>query len=121
MGSSSRPPGRERVRVRVRRMPWIDRRPAARIPRRVRAYDGRPATCTRSTMLHDPARHEPLQAIAWNEGRVRATIAHIVGGTVAAFTPERLWPPHPRDVDPGEAADAPVTNLYYGAAGVIWA
>lgn len=72
-------------------------------------------------MLHDPARHEPLQAIAWDEGRVRATITRIVDETVAAFTPEGLWPPHPRDVDPGESPDEPVTNLYYGAAGVIWA
>lgn len=74
-----------------------------------------------TSMLHDPARHEPLRAIAWDEARVRATIARIVDETVAAFTPDGLWPVHPRDVDPGEDPDAPVTNLYYGAAGVIWA
>jgi len=72
-------------------------------------------------MLHDPARHEALQAIAWDEGRVRATIARIVDATVAAATPEALWPVHPRDLEPGDDPDTPVTNLYWGAAGVIWA
>jgi len=72
-------------------------------------------------MLHDPARHEPLQSIAWDAARVRATIARIVDATVAAYSPEALWPVHPRDLEPGDDADAPVTNLYYGAAGVLWA
>jgi len=72
-------------------------------------------------MLHDPARHEPLNAIAWDEPRVRGTIARIVDDTVAAFTPDGLWPVHPRDLEPGDDPDAPATNLYYGAVGVIWA
>jgi hypothetical protein len=72
-------------------------------------------------MLHDPARHEPLQTIAWDEARVRATIARIVDETVTAFSPATLWPPHPRDLEPGDDPAAPATNLYYGAAGVIWA
>ena len=72
-------------------------------------------------MLHDPARHEPLNSIAWDESRVRATIARIVDETVAAFTPDGLWPVHPRDLEPGDDPDAPATNLYYGASGVIWA
>ena len=72
-------------------------------------------------MLHDPARHEPLQALAWDEARVSATIARIVDETVAAFTPDGLWPPHPRDLEPGDDPDMRATNLYWGAAGVIWA
>ena len=72
-------------------------------------------------MLHDPARHEPLKSIAWDESRVRATIERIVDETVAAFTPDGLWPVHPRDLEAGDDPDAPATNLYYGAAGVIWA
>jgi len=32
-------------------------------------------------MLHDPSRHEPLRTIAWDEARVRATIARIVDET----------------------------------------
>jgi lantibiotic modifying enzyme len=73
------------------------------------------------TMLHDPARHETLKSIAWDESRVRSTIARIVDETVAAFTPDGLWPVHPRDLEPGDDPDAPATNLYYGAAGIIWA
>ncbi len=72
-------------------------------------------------MLHDPSRHEALQPVAWDEARVRATIARIVDATVAAFSPAALWPVHPRDVDPGEDPHAPVPCLYYGAAGVAWA
>jgi Lanthionine synthetase C-like protein len=72
-------------------------------------------------MLHDPARHEPLRAIRWDEGRVRATIARIVDETVAAFSPATLWPPHPRDLGPGEDPQTPFANLYFGAGGVAWA
>ena len=74
-----------------------------------------------TAMLHDPARHERLRTIPWDEARVRATIARIVGETVAAFSPATLWPAHPRDLEPGDDPDAPATNLYYGAAGVMWA
>ena len=52
-------------------------------------------------MLFDPARHEPLQAIRWDEDRVRACIAKIVADAEARFTPQGWWPPHPRDLDPG--------------------
>ena len=72
-------------------------------------------------MLHDPARHEPLVDIAWDETRVRATIARIVDESVAAFSPETLWPVHPRDLDPGDDPAAPLPCLYFGAAGVAWA
>ena len=72
-------------------------------------------------MLHDPARHEVLRPIAWDEARVRATIARIVDETVAAFSPETLWPVHPRDLEAGDDPDAPVTHLYCGAIGVAWA
>ena len=72
-------------------------------------------------MLHDPARHEALVPMEWDAPRVRATIARIVDGTVAAFSPDTLWPPHPRDLDAGDDPDAPATCLYFGAAGVAWA
>ena len=72
-------------------------------------------------MLHDPGRHEPLVPVAWDEARVRATITRIVDETVAAFSPETLWPPHPRDLGPGDDPAVPFTNLYFGAAGVVWA
>jgi hypothetical protein len=72
-------------------------------------------------MLHDPARHEALQAITWDEARVRATIAHIVDASVAAFSPDTLWPPHPRDLNSTDDPGTPFTGLYFGAAGVMWA
>jgi hypothetical protein len=70
-------------------------------------------------LLHDPARHEPLLDIAWDEGRARDTIAQVVRRTEARFSPEVGWPMHPRDVDGGDGA--PAWPLYHGAAGVIWA
>lgn len=72
-------------------------------------------------MLYDPARHEPLQPISWDEDRVRALIQRIVSDTEQHFVPGRYWPPHPRDVDAGEDPAQISTTLYYGAAGVIWA
>lgn len=72
-------------------------------------------------MLFDPDRHEPLQPIAWDEARVRETIAHVVAETEAAFSPERYWPPHPRDFEPDDDPQQRSTTLYSGACGVIWA
>jgi hypothetical protein len=72
-------------------------------------------------MLHDPSRHEPLQAIAWDEQRVLSAIAHIVQTSRAAFDADRYWPPHPRDFEPGDDPTQRATCLYYGAAGVAWA
>ena len=72
-------------------------------------------------MLHDPARHEALAPIAWDESRVRATIARIADESVRAFSPDTLWPVHPRDLAAGEDPGAPATCLYFGAAGVAWA
>lgn len=70
-------------------------------------------------MFFDPARHEPLNAPAWDENEARNAIAHIVSDTEARFTPAGLWPVHPHD---GPAySPAPLTPLYYGAWGVAWA
>src|SRR5436190_12398139 len=72
-------------------------------------------------MLHDPDRHEALQAIAWDEQRAREAIQHIVADTVQRFSGEALWPLHPRDIEPGDDPTEPATSLYYGAAGAMWA
>lgn len=72
-------------------------------------------------MLFDPARHEPLQSIAWDADAARACIQHLVGDAESRFDPVQFWPAHPRD----RAADAPstggLTPLYHGACGAIWA
>lgn len=70
-------------------------------------------------MLYDPARHEPLHPIEWDEGIAAATIQRIVRDTEARFTPDRHWPLHPLDANGGETA--PLFNVYVGAAGTVWA
>ncbi len=70
-------------------------------------------------MLYDPARHEPLQRMPWDEVRARATIKRIVRATEDRFAPDVYWPIHPRDADDGETE--PAYPLYHGACGVIWA
>ena len=56
-------------------------------------------------MLYDPARHEPLRPLAWDEGEVRAAIAHIVADTESRFAEDRYWPPHPLDRDGPDDAE----------------
>ena len=72
-------------------------------------------------MLHDPARHEALQARAWDSALAEASIQRIVRDTEARFTPGRCWPTHPRDLDGDEDPTQVSTTLYFGACGVIWA
>jgi hypothetical protein len=68
-------------------------------------------------LIHDRARHEPLQASDWNEAWVRAAIGRIVADAEARFSSDRYWPTHPND----SSAVVPLTPLYFGAMGVIWA
>jgi hypothetical protein len=65
----------------------------------------------------DPSRHEPLADIPWDAGDARGAIERILEDTRAAFTPDALWPIHPRDAEGGPG---PLTSLWEGAAGVIW-
>ncbi len=72
-------------------------------------------------MLFDPARHEALVEQAWDEGRVRALLAHIVADTEARFDDALGWPAHPNDRSPGDDPAHIGPSLYYGQCGVIWA
>jgi lanthionine synthetase-like protein len=72
-------------------------------------------------VLYDPARHEELRPIAWDEDRVLETIKRIVGDTESRFSRSRYWPVHPRDAGGNDDPNKLVTPLYYGACGVIWA
>lgn len=73
-------------------------------------------------MLYDPDRHEPCLATPWSEARARDAIERIVRDTESRFSPERLWPIHPRDADPGDSATLQAFHpLYFGACGVFWA
>lgn len=71
-------------------------------------------------MLHDPARHELLTPLAWNEEAARAAIRDIVACTEASYRGARYWPVHPLDRE-GIEPDSVETPLYHGAAGVTWA
>lgn len=72
-------------------------------------------------MLFDPARHELLRPLPWDESRARATIERIVAETESRFTEERYWPLHPLDLDDGDDPSSIFTPLYFGACGVFWA
>jgi len=70
-------------------------------------------------VLFDARRHEPLAGAPWDEGLARSWIARYADDAEAAFSPECLWPTHPRDAGK-DIADVPCPMLYFGAAGVIW-
>ena len=70
-------------------------------------------------MLYDPERHSPLQASPWDATKAARTVAEIVRDTEARFTPGRHWPLHPLDAE-GRPPD-PRFNIYFGAAGTVWA
>ncbi len=69
-------------------------------------------------MLYDPALHERLTERSWDEAWVRDAIARIVSDAVRAYDPETFWPANEWD---GYDAPLPLTDLYCGAAGVVWA
>ena len=69
-------------------------------------------------MLFDPARHEPLSNVPWDEAKARGAIEWIASETERAFIPGAYWPMHPKD---GKEGASPDYTLYLGAAGVIWA
>jgi hypothetical protein len=70
-------------------------------------------------VLYDPGRHEPLAERAWSAARARDAIAAICRDAEDAFDPERLWPLHPADDDPG--SPAVLHGIYLGAAGMLHA
>jgi hypothetical protein len=69
--------------------------------------------------LFDPARHVPLADVDWDKARARDAIAAICRDAEAGFDPERWWPVHPADWEPG-TPERP-GGLYLGAAGMVHA
>jgi lantibiotic modifying enzyme len=69
-------------------------------------------------MLYDPALHEPLTDRAWDEEWVRDAIAALVRDAGETYDEASFWPAQEWD-----AFDAPLplTDLYCGASGVVWA
>jgi hypothetical protein len=74
---------------------------------------------TTSTVLYDPARHEPLAGDPWSEAAARAAIERWVAEALTDFDPARGWRAHPRE-DGGPPGE-PLAELYGGAGGAIWA
>jgi lanthionine synthetase-like protein len=69
-------------------------------------------------MLYEPTRFDPLIEEPWVPARVEDAIAAIVADADAAFDPTALWPAHEWDA---RGKPLPLSGLYVGAAGVIWA
>jgi lantibiotic modifying enzyme len=69
-------------------------------------------------MLYQPENFEPLSETPWSEERARDGIRAIVADAEAAFDPDDLWPAHEWDL---WASQAPLKDLYCGAAGVVFA
>jgi len=70
--------------------------------------------------LFDPARHEALAVRPWHSELALAAIARIVASAEAEFDDrEGNWLLHPDDEPPHQGARS--SNLYWGAAGVVWA
>ena len=70
------------------------------------------------TALYDPRAFEPLTDEEWDERRVRAALARVVADADAAFHPDALWPADDWDA---WQTPLPLTGLYVGASGAIWA
>ena len=69
-------------------------------------------------MLYEPTKFDALIDEPWVPARVEAAIAAIVADADAAFDPMALWPAHEWDA---REKPLPLSGLYVGAAGVMWA
>jgi hypothetical protein len=69
-------------------------------------------------MLYEPTRFDALIDEPWVPARVEAAIAAIVADADTAFDAKALWPPHEWDA---QEKPLPLSGLYVGAVGVIWA
>src|SRR3954451_19319997 len=69
-------------------------------------------------MLYEPTKFDALIDEPWVPARVEDAIAAIVADADAAFDPTTLWPAHEWDA---REKPLPLSGLYVGAAGVVWA
>jgi hypothetical protein len=70
--------------------------------------------------LFEPELHEPLKKIHWSVDAAKETIHAIVQSAINAFQQHDLWPVHP-DLQATYHTQKPLTGLWMGAAGSIWA
>lgn len=69
-------------------------------------------------MLYQPTEFDALSDESWVRSRVEDAIAAIVADADDAFDPRAFWPAHEWDA---QEKPLPLSGLYVGAAGVIWA
>jgi hypothetical protein len=72
-------------------------------------------------VLYKPDAFETLTDEPWDEERVREAVRAIVVDADAAFDVVGLWPATEEWDTAGGRATLPLTRLYAGAAGVVWA
>jgi hypothetical protein len=70
-------------------------------------------------ILFHPPSHERLTDERWSEAAASEAIGRIVEDAEGAFGENTLWPMHPLDREIGP--EPPLTSLYLGASGVVWA
>jgi len=70
--------------------------------------------------LYIPDRHEALQTKTWSLTKAKQIITEIVELSILSFQGDQLWPVHP-DIRNEYHLTQPITGLYNGAAGSIWA
>lgn len=68
-------------------------------------------------MLYEPARHEPLQSMAWDHELARSTIRAITLEMDETLDEKGTWDSHPDDGEPC----AKLVTLFLGACGTAWA
>ena len=69
-------------------------------------------------MLFRPEAFEPLTRAAWDEERARRAIQAIVADAEGVYDAVALWPAEEWDA---WGSPTPLTGLYVGTAGVVWA
>jgi hypothetical protein len=70
--------------------------------------------------LYIPDRHETLQIKPWSLNKAKQIITEAVELAMKSFQGDQLWPVHP-DLRNEYGLTQPITSLYNGAAGSIWA
>src|ERR1700733_1742137 len=70
--------------------------------------------------LYIPDRHEVLQTKPWSLIKAKQIITETVELTIKSFQGNQLWPVHP-DIRTEYHLTQPITGLFNGAAGSIWA
>ena len=69
-------------------------------------------------MLHAPELHEPLTDVQWDAERARSAVRAIVADVDRAYDADAFWPAEEWDA---YEARLPLTDLFVGAAGLVWA